>query len=125
MRIRQFRLHEPLKTVLNQTKHAKSEPVSHVFFFEAKHAKLAHFLDVSFWFTMILKGSCNRNCGNLTLFRLVLDPLASLKFFLHLFCFVSLRFASFFRNEKKHPTPNTIILANIGIMHDANQTIDL
>jgi hypothetical protein len=45
MRITQFCLHEPLKTILNQSKPAKSEPVSHV----------------SFWFTMVLNGKLKHN----------------------------------------------------------------
>jgi hypothetical protein len=40
---------------------------------------------VSLWVRMVLYGSCKRNCGILTLFRLVSLSIASLEFFFRIF----------------------------------------
>jgi hypothetical protein len=86
VRIPQFRLHEQYKTCKTC---------------EAKHAKLANFSHVSLWFRIVLYGSCKRNCGLLTLFRLVLLIIASLEFVFAYFLFRFALFRIFFVKRKR------------------------
>jgi hypothetical protein len=99
MRLRQFRFHEPLKTILNQNKTCRKWASFACFVFAVKHAKLAHFLHVSFWFRIVLRGSWKRNCRSLTLFRLVLLILASLEFCFACFSFSFGLFRIFFVSQ--------------------------
>jgi hypothetical protein len=42
-----------------------------MFRFKAKHAKIANFSHVYFWFRMVLRRLCKPNCGILTFFGLI------------------------------------------------------
>jgi hypothetical protein len=67
VRMTQFRLHEPLKTILNQKETCE---------------KRAHFLHVSFWFRMVLRGSYKQFMG-----------------FLHTFCAIFLKIRIFYEQH--------------------------
>jgi hypothetical protein len=60
VRMTQFCLHNPLKTILNQKETSKSEPVSHVSL-QSETSKTGSLFACFFWLRSVFRGSCKQN----------------------------------------------------------------